>query len=404
MKKIFLLLLLLSSLAGAQTTVPYIARRTVTFTAAGSGGVMYLVGTGVAYQKITWSKVGTVTTCGVTVDSSSDGISYSSGGSITSQDCSSNGSSAAVSSNPNYIRITIANTWVGTGSVTVTWTGYAVNPNGVDLASPGPIGGTTPSTVKATVVNATTGYQINGAAPANHVPVGDGTNYVDGIPGVPVLAANSGAGPIVLTCDVTATGNENHILPLTNAGAISVTGCTPGTNLHNGPGIYLDVQGAAAVATYTPGSGTCNGATTCSMGQGLWRLWTGSTETNTYATVQQRTIEHVITFNIGATGAFNKSFEADFSCTIYKATITSDGGTSGTAAIDIWKHASGTIPTSGDKISGTGWTPLSGAALLQDSSSTLSGWTSTTVAKGDLFGGTSTLTTITGFTLQLFCN
>lgn len=118
--------------------------------------------------------------------------------------------------------------------------------------------------------------------------------------------------------------------------------------------------------------------------------------------IPQQRLEHVITLNIGATGAGGVFFEADYACTIYKATVT--GQASGTAQIDVWKHAAGTIPSAGDKISGTGWTPLSGAQLLQDSTSTLSGWSSVTVAKGDLFGWTSTLTTMTGATVQLFCH
>ncbi len=54
-----------------------------------------------------------------------------------------------------------------------------------------------------------------------------------------------------------------------------------------------------------------------------------------------------------------------------------------TIAIDIWKHATGTLPTSADKITSTTGPSLSGAQMTLDSTS-MTGWT-TSVAAGDIF-------------------
>lgn len=77
-------------------------------------------------------------------------------------------------------------------------------------------------------VNATTGFQIGGAAPANHVPVGNGTNYVDAAlalasaqfanqgTATAVLHGNAAGNPafsaVVLTTDVSG------VLPAANGG------------------------------------------------------------------------------------------------------------------------------------------------------------------------------------------
>jgi hypothetical protein len=80
----------------------------------------------------------------------------------------------------------------------------------------------------ANVVNATTGFQINGLAPLNHVPLGNGTNYVDGtLPPasvsltMPVEFSVAGTGPINVT-KATESPNSVWAGPLSAAGSFQV--------------------------------------------------------------------------------------------------------------------------------------------------------------------------------------
>lgn len=115
---------------------------------------------------------------------------------------------------------------------------------------------------------------------------------------------------------------------------------------------------------------------------------------------------HVITFPISgaagaaiSTGALKSFPTAEAACTIYRTDISADQ--SGSITIEIWKHAAGTIPTSGDKISASAPITLSSAQLNQNGS--ISGWT-TSVAKDDIFGGTIvTAATVTVVTAQIWC-
>jgi trimeric autotransporter adhesin len=101
------------------------------FTIAGPDTAINLVNTAIAYHKLTWSVSGTVSACTVALDSSPDGTTWTAGGVITGQTCTSNGSSAVVNMAVNYVRIDMtALTIVGGASVTVTWDGYTSNPGG----------------------------------------------------------------------------------------------------------------------------------------------------------------------------------------------------------------------------------------------------------------------------------
>lgn len=111
------------------------------------------------------------------------------------------------------------------------------------------------------------------------------THFANCQGGTPVSRTVSGA-TATLDC-AQGTGDRSKILALTNAGAITLTGFTPGAACPDGATIFVDVQGSATTATLTPASGNCNGAATCALTQGLWRVRSDGTQT--FAVVETRT-------------------------------------------------------------------------------------------------------------------
>ena len=119
--------LFLSPLVGrAQTTDGLITNK---FLAASAGGGINLLNTGIAYHELTWHVVGSASGCTVALDSSADGITWSAGGAITGQTCTSNGNSSVVNVVANYVRINMTALTISAGGyVNVTWTGYVNSP------------------------------------------------------------------------------------------------------------------------------------------------------------------------------------------------------------------------------------------------------------------------------------
>jgi hypothetical protein len=104
-----------------------------TFTTTGRdpsvNGIISLAGTGITYNNISWTTSGTVSTCAVQLDSSSNGTTWTGAGAISSQTCTSNGTSGYVSGTFSYVTINVT-TLTGGGSLTVTWTGNATGGGG----------------------------------------------------------------------------------------------------------------------------------------------------------------------------------------------------------------------------------------------------------------------------------
>lgn len=98
-----------------------------TFSATGSSSGIPQANTGITQHKLTWVVTGAPASCTVALDSSTDGVSWSAGGSITGQTCTSNGSSAITASTVNFVRITVT-ALSAAATVNVTWTGYLNNP------------------------------------------------------------------------------------------------------------------------------------------------------------------------------------------------------------------------------------------------------------------------------------
>lgn len=123
----FLCVLLLAASLSAQ------GLHSNTFTTTGRdpsvNGIISLANTGIGYHKLTWVKTGTVSACAVQLDSSVDGVTWTSGGAITTQNCASNGQTAYVSGVFNYVTINVTSL-SGGGTITVTWNGSTFNPGG----------------------------------------------------------------------------------------------------------------------------------------------------------------------------------------------------------------------------------------------------------------------------------
>jgi hypothetical protein len=126
-----------------------LASQSTTFTATGSSGGVNLVNTPVGYHKIYWRTQGTVTTCTVALDSSSDGVAWNAGGVITGQTCTSNGTTVYTNSVVNFVRISVT-TLTGGGSLIATYVG-ASDPLAVQLSQ---VLSDTPSAVQPTIYTA----------------------------------------------------------------------------------------------------------------------------------------------------------------------------------------------------------------------------------------------------------
>jgi hypothetical protein len=134
-RKLFFVAALALALAG-----PAMAQNgllSFTFTAVTSSSAIPNIGTGIGFHKMTWNVIGTAATCTVALDSSADGVTWTPGGAIVGQTCTSNGASAVTAGTFNYVRMTTtAFSCTGVCSVSVTWTGYVNSPGGGGTVSP----------------------------------------------------------------------------------------------------------------------------------------------------------------------------------------------------------------------------------------------------------------------------
>lgn len=128
MKKFLLIVSLLLTLALAPSAMAQGVHSFSTAAVAPDVGLVQAQ-TGISYHKLTWVPTGTVSTCQVSLDTSADNSSWSVGGAITAQTCTSAGASLVVNVNANFVRINVT-TISGGGTVFVTWNGYVNNPSG----------------------------------------------------------------------------------------------------------------------------------------------------------------------------------------------------------------------------------------------------------------------------------
>src|SRR5271166_211259 len=125
--KRLILFLFLATLVWSQTG-GWNSQQSTTFTSVTTGLAISQLG-GVKYHQILWTPVGSPASCTVAIDSSSDGISWSAGGILAGQTCTSFGQSAVISASANYIRVNVTALTAAT-SVQINYVGYATNPAG----------------------------------------------------------------------------------------------------------------------------------------------------------------------------------------------------------------------------------------------------------------------------------
>lgn len=247
------ILALSPSIANAQ------ARQILYFTASGSGASINPNGASLNYQLFWTITGGTVSACTITADSSTNNSSWSTGGVITSQSCTANGSSAVVLATPTYARMTVTMT-VGTGTPTVR----AVL-NGVVPTSGGSVTGVTGT---APVVSS------GGAAPAISCPtcaIGPGTSVATH---VATFSGTDGKtladGGALASGTVTGTGTSNTVVKWTSTSATGNSSMTDdgtnpvaspnGVNVGTTGGYYIQVANDTVTGT-TVSSTACLTAT-----------------------------------------------------------------------------------------------------------------------------------------------
>jgi hypothetical protein len=175
--------------------------RANTFSATGADIAINNAGTAIAFHQLTWVKTGTVSTCTVALDTSADGITWSAGGAIAGQTCTSNGQSVITGSIANYVRMNVT-TLTGGGTINVTWTGYTATPGGSITFAGAPTGS---CSAAQTAVDSTTGdfYSCNGGV---------------------WLAVGPGAAGSAAFSTLTAGTNGGQALVVGNGSTLSVTG------------------------------------------------------------------------------------------------------------------------------------------------------------------------------------
>ena len=122
--------LLLLSLVSATTFGQgngYNAAQTTSFTVAATGASIPEQ-TLILYHSLSWTTTGTVSSCTVAVDSSPDGVTWTAGGIIAGQTCTTNGVSSITAGQANFLRVNVT-ALGGGGSVTLVYEGWAYNPN-----------------------------------------------------------------------------------------------------------------------------------------------------------------------------------------------------------------------------------------------------------------------------------
>lgn len=127
MKRIWIYLLLLCCCLGRGNAQTSLAQFPTSIVANSNG--FNLINSPSVFHQITWRGTGTLSTCTVALDSSPDGVTWTAGGVIAGQTCTTNGSSTVVNLVVNYVRINVT-AISGGGTITVVYTGFSTNPAG----------------------------------------------------------------------------------------------------------------------------------------------------------------------------------------------------------------------------------------------------------------------------------
>ncbi len=203
----------------------------------------------ILYHELIWTPNASVATCSVRIDSSVDGVTWTTGGIITAQNCATAGNTGVPGSSvqANYIRIVVS-TLTGTGaSVILQYEGWAYAPGG---------GGSTGVTSLNTLTGAIT--------------LAAGTNITLTTSGNTITIAASGGGS---GCSVSGTsgqlvynngssGCSSSATTITSGGSITLPS-TQVLSWNGDTGISRGAAGVVDIGTGTQGSnaGTLNAAT-----------------------------------------------------------------------------------------------------------------------------------------------
>ena len=217
------------------------------FLAAGAGTPIDNIGTAIGFHKLTWNVSGTASVCTVALDTSTDGITWSAGGAIAGQTCTSNGTSTVATVVANYVRMNMTALTVTAGSsVSVTWTGYVNNPSGGGGTIAGSItathlvqasaGNTAADVVGSSVTTATgaialtagadttTPLTVNSHSATQSVPVADFSNQSTVSPGAAFNFRGAGLGSFNGSPSTVAIGVEDDTpwhLSFTNKASVA---------------------------------------------------------------------------------------------------------------------------------------------------------------------------------------
>lgn len=124
----FLLVLLFLVLSEGFVAAQIVVRRTESFTASSAGVTAKITAARPTFHRLKWNGEGTVSTCTVKVEQSSDGSAWSD--LIAAQTCTSNGAAVAVSEIINYVRINVT-VLTGGGILTVSYEGLSGDSCGI---------------------------------------------------------------------------------------------------------------------------------------------------------------------------------------------------------------------------------------------------------------------------------
>lgn len=281
MKRIVFLLLFLLLLTGTIFSQNIVLQYTYqiqmqgqTATGTSSGNI---TNTGSTFHQFVWNVSGTVSTCTVAIDSSADGITWTAGGVIAAQTCTSNGSVISGNVTTNFIRINLTALTGAGATFNGVLTGYNQNPvsNTANFINFNPGGNTSlplaaANTTKCWIVNTsssitTSKVSYNVATADNTADLYDiGFYSVSGTTGTLVGHIGATAG----TTFAPATGSRtlNWLTPFTiTAGtryAICVTD-NVNTAVISGNGSIFQING-----TVTSNSTTASGVLNSSIGFG----------------------------------------------------------------------------------------------------------------------------------------
>jgi hypothetical protein len=243
MKRLFICIVTL--FCGLMLSYAHAQQSYNSYTATATGpsiGINQTTG-GINYHLLTWTGSGTRTSCTVALDSSVDGVTWTSGGAISGQNCAANGNSTVVAGTFNYVRINVTALTGAGNTVNVVYDGYTVNPSGGGLL-----------------------LQTNGTnnGSQSKLNLTGGTN---------VTITDNGSGTDTITASSTAATAFSALTGATNTSAAMVVGtgaslAASGTGTIAATSVPAAGLGAGTISNAT--SGNAGTATACATTDGCW--------------------------------------------------------------------------------------------------------------------------------------